>query len=239
MVNKMIENIKELVEIEKREVLRYLQYKNQNINEDLLKTIEESIEHTRKIINPKFIFRKYPIKRVVNKYNKKQVIFPKVNLTLESDDIYNLFEECDECILMAATLGLEIEIEIRKLTYVNLTKGVIVDACATTAIEEVCDIVQDNIGRELLREDKYITYRYSPGYGDLSIEKNIDINNVLNSHKEIGLTVNENGIMIPRKSVVALIGISNKNTKNTKKSCDNCNNRQNCQYKKEGYSCGD
>ena len=54
MVNKMIENIKELVEIEKREVLRYLQYKNQNINEDLLKTIEESIEHTRKIINPKF-----------------------------------------------------------------------------------------------------------------------------------------------------------------------------------------
>ena len=57
---------------------------------------------------------------------------------------------------MAATLGLEIEREIRKLTYVNLTKGVIVDACATTAIEEVCDIVQDNIGRELLREDKYI-----------------------------------------------------------------------------------
>ncbi|MPM36630.1 hypothetical protein SDC9_83229 [bioreactor metagenome] len=138
---------------------------------------------------------------------------------------------------MSATLGLEIEREIRKLTYTDLTKGIIVDACATAAIEEVCDIVQSNIAKKLLKEDKYITYRYSPGYGDLPIEKNVDINNLLNSQKEIGLTVTNSGIMIPRKSVVALIGVSHKGITNTKKSCENCSNRHNCDYKKEGNSC--
>ena len=62
---------------------------------------------------------------------------------------------------------------------------------------------------------------------------------LLNSQKEIGLTVTNSGIMIPRKSVVALIGVSDKKAISTKKSCDYCNNRHNCDYKKEGHSCGD
>ena len=117
MVNKMINNIKELIKIDKKEVLRYLQYKNQNINEDLSNLIDESIEETKKIINPKFVLRRYPIKKISKENGKKQVILENGNLILESNDIYNLFEKCDECILMATTLGLDIEREIRKLTY--------------------------------------------------------------------------------------------------------------------------
>jgi len=153
MVNKMINNIKELIKIDKKEVLRYLQYKNQNINEDLSNLINESIEETKKIINPKFVLRRYTIKKINKENGKKQVILENGNLILESNDIYNLFEKCDECILMATTLGLDIEREIRKLTYTNLTKGVIMDACATTAIEEVCDVVQENIAKNLSSED--------------------------------------------------------------------------------------
>lgn len=233
----MIDNIKNLIEIDEREVLRYLQYKNQDIDDNLLDKIKQCIKKTREIINPRFIFREYKIKKSQIYDSKSEVYLEGANLTLKSDDVYNLLLECDECILMSATLGLEIEREIRKLTYTDLTKGIIIDACATTAIEEVCDIVQDNIAKKLLKEDKYITYRYSPGYGDLPIEKNVDINNLLNSQREIGLTVTNSGIMIPRKSVVALIGVSYKGVTNTKKSCENCSNRHNCDYKKEGNSC--
>lgn len=226
-------NIKNLIEIDKNEVLRYLQYRDQNIDNDLLETIKNCINRTKEIINPRFIFRKYEIEKV-----NGEVCLKGANLILQSNDIYNLLSECNECILMCATLGLEIEREIRKLTYTDLTKGIIIDACATTAIEEVCDILQDNIAKDLLKKDKHITYRYSPGYGDLPIEKNIEINNLLNSHKEIGLTVTNSGIMIPRKSVVAIIGVSYKVSNNAKKSCENCNNRHNCDYKREGNGCG-
>lgn len=234
----MRNSIKTLIEIDEKEVLRYLQYKNQEIKDDLSETIKECIKDTKEIINPRFIYRKYKIKKLKSSNSKGEVYLEGANLILQSDDIYNLLRECDECIIMSATLGLEIEKEIRKLTYTDLTKGIIIDACATTAIEEVCDIVQDSIEKQLLKKHKYITYRYSPGYGDLPIEKNVDINNILNSQKEIGLTVTSSGIMIPRKSVVALIGVSHKGTNNSKKSCENCNNRHNCNYKKEGDSCG-
>ena len=235
----MRNSIKTLIEIDEKEVLRYLQYKNQEIKDDLSETIKECIKDTKEIINPRFIYRKYKIKKLKSSNSKGEIYLEGANLILQSDDIYNLLRECDECIIMSATLGLEIEKEIRKLTYTDLTKGIIIDACATTAIEEVCDIVQDSIEKQLLKKHKYITYRYSPGYGDLPIEKNVDINNILNSQKEIGLTVTSSGIMIPRKSVVALIGVSHKGTNNSKKSCENCNNRHNCNYKKEGNSCGD
>ena len=234
----MKDSIKTLIQIDEKEVLRYLQYKNQDMQDDLLHIIRECIESTKEIINPRFIYRKYKIRKSKSSNSRGEVYLEGVNLILQSDDIYNLFIDCDECILMSATLGLDIEREIRKLTYTDLTRGVITDACSTAAIEEVFDIVQDSIEKELIKNNKYITYRYSPGYGDLSIEKNVDINNILNSQKEIGLTVTNSGIMIPRKSVVALIGISNKEINKPKKSCENCNNRHNCKYKKEGNSCG-
>ena len=82
MVNKMINNIKELIKIDKKEVLRYLQYKNQNINEDLSNLIDESIEETKKIINPKFVLRRYPIKKISKENGKKQVILENGNLIL-------------------------------------------------------------------------------------------------------------------------------------------------------------
>lgn len=234
----MIENISKLLQIDKKEVLRYLQYKNQNLSNNINEEIDNCINRTNEIINPRYVFRTYFIeKQDIN--NKKIVYLKDSNIKFESEDIYKLFDKCDECILISATLGLEIEKEIRKLTYTNLSKGLIIDACATTAIEEVCDILQDNIERELLKENKHITMRYSPGYGDLSIEKNVDIINILNSQKEIGLTVTDSGIMIPRKSVVALIGVSKKGIKREKKSCDNCSNKHNCKYKKEAKICGD
>ena len=234
----MKDNIKDLIQIDSREVLRYMQYKNQNIDKNLSDEINYCIRKTKEIINPRFICRKYKIKKSVFYNKKNETYLEQSNLTLKSNDLHDLLIDCDECIIMSVTLGIEIEREIRKLTYTDLTKGIIIDACATTSVEEVCDILQDNIAQRLLKEGKYITYRYSPGYGDLSIERNLDINNLLNGQKEIGLTVTNSGIMIPRKSVIALIGVSNKDISSTKKPCANCNNRDNCDYKKEGYSCG-
>ena len=118
-------NIKNLIEIDKNEVLRYLQYRDQNIDNDLLETIKNCINRTKEIINPRFIFRKYEIEKV-----NGEVCLKGANLILQSNDIYNLLSECNECILMCATLGLEIEREIRKLTYTDFL-GIIIPLFVT------------------------------------------------------------------------------------------------------------
>ena len=153
-------------------------------------------------------------------------------------NISELLRDCDKCVLMCATLGFNIEKNIRRYSYNNLTKGIIIDACATTSIEEVCDLVQDSILDKVAKEEKSLTMRYSPGYGDLDISANRDILNVLDAPRKIGVTVTNTGIMIPRKSVVALIGITNEKIGKVKRTCENCSNRFNCEYRRKADGCG-
>lgn len=230
----MIENIATNLSINKSEVLRYLGYKGQCIDENLNQKINQCIDETKENIDLKYVYEIYDIK---NNIKSHIVEFNNSNLRIESKDVSELLKDCDKCILMSATLGFNIEKKIRTYSYKNLTKGVIIDACATTSIEEACDIIQDNILKDVSKENKTLTMRYSPGYGDLDIRVNKDILNILNSQRKIGITVTDTGIMIPRKSVVALIGISNKKEE-SKRTCENCSNRTNCKFRRKADNCG-
>ena len=229
------ENIISSVSVDKSEVLRYLGHNGQKIDNDLNFQINQCIKGTKKEIDTKYVYQIYNIK---NDLNLNTVQFENTNLILKSKDVSELLRNCDKCVLMCATLGFNIEKNIRRYSYNNLTKGIIIDACATTSIEEVCDLVQDSILDDISKEGKSLTMRYSPGYGDLDISANRDILNVLDAHRKIGVTVTNTGIMIPRKSVVALIGITNKKIEKVKRTCENCSNRFNCQYRRKADGCG-
>lgn len=229
------ENIISSVSVDKSEVLRYLGHNGQKIDNDLNFKINQCIKETKKEIDTKYVYQIYNIK---NDLNLNTVQFENTNLILKSKDVSELLRNCDKCVLMCATLGFNIEKNIRRYSYNNLTKGIIIDACATTSIEEVCDLVQDSILDDISKEGKSLTMRYSPGYGDLDISANRDILNVLDAHRKIGVTVTNTGIMIPRKSVVALIGITNKKIEKVKRTCENCSNRFNCQYRRKADGCG-
>ena len=230
----MIKDFVDSISIDREEVLRYLEYKGQDIDNNLIEIIEECINITKDRINPRYTFRVYSIKQ---KY-KGIIELEGTNLILESNDLYEILKDCNECILMAATLGINIEKDIKKYSCTELTKGIIIDSCATTAIEEVCDRVQNEIENNILKNGQYLTFRYSPGYGDLSIEKNTEILTILNGQKEIGLTITNSGIMIPRKSVIAIIGITDKKVEQDKTSCSTCKNKSKCKFKKGVNSCG-
>ncbi len=224
-----------LIKINEKEVLRYLEYNGQDINENLKSTIIECIKITKEKINPRYTLRVYPILR----NNVNIIEIDNSDLKFESKDVYKLLEDCQECIIMAATLGIEIEKEIKKYSYTELTKSIIIDACATTAIEEYCELIQNNIKKELLNKNKYITMRYSPGYGDLHINANKKIINFLSADRDIGLTITDSGIMIPRKSVISIIGISKVQKLELSQKCSNCRNHSTCRFKKGDKYCGD
>lgn len=234
----MEKNFANLIEIDKNEVLRYLEYNGQYIDEKLDHTIDECIKITKQKINPRYTLGVYSIlkEKIDDSY---QIKFKDSNVSIKSKDLYKLLGGCSQCILLSTTLGIDIEKQIKINSYSNLTKSIIIDACATTAIEEFCDILQSNIEDELRKEGKYITNRYSPGYGDLPIDINEDIINLLNTSNKIGLTITKDKIMIPRKSVVAIIGISENKSTYKQKSCLECSNYNTCKYKKgdDNYGC--
>ena len=221
---------------------RYLRYKGQEIESSFSEKIDLAIEQTRSIITPRAVYERYPLK-----FFEDRIEVEGTNLVLKSKDISKLLRGCDECILFAATIGTKVEMETRKAEYVNLAKSIIMDSAATTFVERTCDYVQEIIEKEVKKSGKYITMRYSPGYGDLPLECGKEILNILQSQKKIGLTTSSSGLMIPRKSVSAIIGIYDsskdknnkvKKGKKGKKSCLDCPNYNNCIYRREsGGSC--
>lgn len=217
----------DLVKIDKEEALRYLGYKNKNIDEETNKLLDESIGELKEIAELKYVFRIFDIKKDNTNINFENLI------NIKSNDLKNLFNHCDKSAVMAATLGFEVEKRINYYSLSNLSKGVVFDACAASFIESLCNAVEAEIKDLAAKEGLNITFRYSPGYGDVPISHQGTILAALNAQKLIGLSVSDSSILIPRKSVTAFIGFSKSNEIN-KKSCFNCNLFGSCSFSKEG-----
>ena len=67
------------------------------------------------------------------------------NLVFQGKDIKEHLKYSNEVVVMAVTIGSKIETKIKFYEKSNLTKALILDACATTAVEEVCDEIEEYI----------------------------------------------------------------------------------------------
>lgn len=218
------------LKIQREEVLRYLGYRNQNIDEELIRKIDKIRRESIVVFRPKNIFSLHKIE-----IQDKKIFVDKTNLIIQSNDMFNLLKDSDRIYLLAVTLGNDIERLTRKYEKISMMDAVILDACATTAIEEYCDNLEKDLEKEL-KEGESFTFRYSPGYGDLSLDIQNDLVNILNCERTIGLKVSEHKLLFPRKSVTAILGVTK--GEKTRKSCLNCSNYDNCIYKREGDICG-
>lgn len=219
--------------IPKKEVLRYLGHKNQEINGNIDRLIDETIEEAKELIAPKKVVARYRIT-----IKDTGVYLDNTNLVLTGEDIKNHLKYSKDIYIMAVTLGSVIEKKIAYYEKIDLTKAIILDSCATTAVEKFCDYIEEDIKKIAENENMGITFRYSPGYGDLPIDIQKDFLDTLNATKVIGLTVSRHNLLMPRKSVTAIIGLIPKDKELNKRTCEVCSNYENCKFRKEGVSCG-
>lgn len=221
------------LKIRKSEVFRYLGYKNQEIDDRLIQLIDSCIKEIQEIARPYYIYKKYLID-----WNQKDGILLGKDLLLTGDAIAKHLKGCDKCFLLAATLGPEVDRQIRNYELTDMTRTVILDTCASEAIEGVCDEGQGEIEEAMAQEGYSITSRFSPGYGDLPIELQSQILSYVNAPSKIGLTSTKDSLLIPRKSVTALIGCSREPLQRKEKSCKDCNAYEHCTFRKEAAGCG-
>lgn len=222
----------EIEKINRQEVLKYLSYRGSEIPIEINNLIDECIKEVIEISNPKYIYQIFNIDR-----REDKVFLENSNFELQGGDIKQLLENSSSCILLAATLGIRIEQVIRTLQIRDLAKSIIMDSCASSAVESICNQITENIRSSIEKKGKYTTDRFSPGYGDLPIEIQKDFIGVLDARRKIGINLSSSGIMIPRKSVTAIIGISEKMEKKRFTGCENCNMFMDCEYRKFGNFC--
>lgn len=141
---------------------------------------------------------------------------------------------CDGMIIMAVTLGAGIDRIIRTAQIRDMAEAVVLDSGASVLVEQCADILEETIRAD---RDGFVTGRYSPGYGDFPVEMQSQFIRAIEGPKKIGLTVNESHILIPRKSVTAIIGMADHPVKGYMATCDECLIRESCGLRKEGKQC--
>jgi hypothetical protein len=207
-------------------------YNGQTLGGNIMGLIDDCIEETKTLIVDRYVYTYCKIVR-----NNEKLVLKECSLELTGDNIRRHLKDCNSCIFLAVTLGSAVDMRIRYYEKSNMTKAVILDSCATTAVEEICDKVCKEIEEKINQQGKALTSRFSPGYGDLSISMQKDFISVLEADKKIGLTASDHSILIPRKSVTAVAGITNIFNKIEDNKCLTCGNYSNCAFKRRG-SCG-
>ncbi|MBQ8288933.1 MAG: Vitamin B12 dependent methionine synthase activation subunit [Clostridia bacterium] len=135
---------------------------------------------------------------------------------------------CKETFLFAATLGLAADRLIRREEALSEARGVIADAVASAGVEAGCNRLCAHLS-DIAGEGKYLRPRFSPGYGDYPITAQQPLLNLLSAGKLLGLTLTDSLLMLPTKSVSAIVGIS-PTPNSCRRGCEGCDSL-NCPYR--------
>jgi len=113
---------------------------------------------------------------------------------------------CARAVVFAATVGPGVEVWGRELMDSGeMTRGLLADAFASSAAITLGLEVEKIAGRRLAEEGLSATRRYAPGYGDWDLADQTPLLSLLDAGR-IGITLTEDHLMIPTKSISGIIG---------------------------------
>jgi len=213
------------------EAFRYMGYKGGKINEKILKITEECEQELLKAIKPRYVYRIFNIEET-----DEGISVIGTCLIFKGKDISSHLKGCQRCALLCATLSSDADKLIRRYEAEGMEKALIADSLASAAVEQVCEAAEDEI-RAAVGDYGY-TWRFSPGYGDFPLDIQAEFLNVVDAPKRIGVNVTDSLILIPRKSVTAVMGVSENEIPKIRRGCGGCNLKENCPYRKNYGHCG-
>ena len=155
--------------------------------------------------------------------------------SFSSKALANHLKDCSHAVFMVATIGNGIDMLVKKHSISSMSYALCVNSAGASYIESYCDYLCDVVEKQA--KDYFLTSRFSPGYEDLDLKCQKEIFSYLDVSKNTGVYLNESFMMMPSKSVCAIIGLSAKSEKlqNKQTKCDNkcllCDNYS-CNFRK-------
>lgn len=113
----------------------------------------------------------------------------------------------------------------------SIAKAAVLQGVGAAAIEAYCNECQKALEEELKAEGLFLRPRFSPGYGDLPLTIQKEFLDVLAAYKTVGIILSDGGVMLPEKSVTAVMGISSENSRCHIEGCEICG-KKDCAYRR-------
>ena len=213
------------------EVLRYL-----GVKEDpegaMARAVQDEAEGLLRAVRPRYVYRLFPLER-----GRSGVVLQGSGVTLPGSMAATLLAQCGQAALLACTLGAGFEARLRAVQARDMARAVILDACGSALVEAGCDQAEREIASRY--PGRYLTDRFSPGYGDLPLEVQNAISTALDAERRLGVQVTPSLLMNPSKSVTAVIGMTDTPQPARIRGCPYCSLAGSCTIREGGKRCAD
>lgn len=213
------------MKIDYKEAARYMGFGRNNPDERTMDLMKECEKELLAIAEPRHIYRQFDIDRITDSE------ITVAGFTMYSRNLARNLKGCQSVYFFAATLGNGPDRLLNRYVRLHIAKAAVLQAVAAAAIEDYCNECQNKLSEELSSQGLFLRPRYSPGYGDLSLSVQPEFLRAIDAQKTVGIILSEGGVMIPEKSVSAIMGVSSVNSSCHIEGCENCSNRD-CAYRR-------
>lgn len=214
-----------LMTIDRKEIFRYLGYGKNEVDESIKKLTEECVAELERCAAPRMVMKEFML------FLREDGEIDCGCFCTKSKNLSKNLGGCDRVILMAVTLGVDVDRLLLRYGKLHITNAVVIQAAAAAMVEAYCNSLCEQWKAEYEEKGLYLRPRFSPGYGDFSLECQGKILNGLDAGKRIGLTLTDGGLMMPSKSVTAVIGVSQTKDMCPVYGCEACENKT-CRYRR-------
>ncbi len=208
---------------EKKEILRYMGHRG---------GASESIEALTNAVIPKVIESLSPkgcfvLESIVL---KETTVFVG-DMEICSASLSKNLSGCSHGVVFALTVGNGADRLISSYSATKPAFALAASACATAAAEEYADMFCNELKNHFRQKNLYLRPRFSPGYGDFSIDFQKKFIDLTEASKHLGIYLTKAMMMTPSKSITGIIGVADKNTDCPVGGCEICNNNK-CIYRR-------
>ena len=218
------------VDIPVKEVQRYMGYHGcADITPEVQALIDKAVDRLSTQSHPRIVSKEYLID-----VSEKSVVIHTENedLTLESESLARNLKGCCGALLLAATIGPSCDMLVRRASVTSAAEASVYQAAGAAAIEAFLDDENDRLKKQYEAKGYFLRPRFSPGYGDLKLEHQKDWFRLLDISKQIGIELTDSLLMVPTKSVTAIIGIGRDPNASGCPGCGSCNMHNTCEFSK-------
>ncbi len=214
--------------LDRSEALRYLAIARPDSAS--LEAIEPVAAALETSLTPRFTFAAFPVR-----HTPEGEALEGSGLVLPGGMAKTMLRECTHAVLLLCTLGAGFEAKLRALSARDMAQAAMLDACGSAYVEAGCDAAEQAIAARF--PGKFLTDRFSLGYGDLPLALQPKLCAALDSQRRLGVTVTESLLMVPMKTVSAVIGLADAPQPARVRGCQFCARRGTCEFRKLGQTC--
>ncbi len=185
--------------IPQNEILRYMRARE--INDRVLRVVADAEKLVLEAARCRACWMCVEVKRLSDN------LLTLGNIEVVSEDLSKRLCGCDEAFVFAATVGVGVDRAIRTAEVKSPLLSLACDAAGSALVEELCDLVNSALDQDAKNQKKQTVKRFSAGYGDLSLNIQKDICALLDTPKNIGASLTDGIMMVPSKTVTAIVGI--------------------------------